>query len=528
MKETFFRCMTWLHTWSGLLVCWLLFLVFFAGTAAYYRSEISLWMQPEVHPAVPGSPLLTEKALSEALTQLEQKAPGKNWSITLPSDRLPVMSYSWSDNQRGGGGGRRGGGGGGNNRYFLDPVTAEPLDTPRATRGGDFLYRLHFDLHYMSAITGRWIVGFCSMFMLLAMISGIVIHKRIFKDFFSFRPGKGPRTWLDGHAASSVLSLPYHLMITYTGLITLMFVYMPWGAQSRYGDSEAFFNDWNRGGSEVVKASGEPAALASPAVLAQQLQGLMQQQTLRFMRIEHAGDRNARIIITPQMSRALMDGRPPIVLNGVTGEILQQGPTVVSGGREAQNLMIALHTGRFSSPWLRFLFFIAGVSGCFMIATGAMMWATKLRQKQKGKTSVGLWLVDKLNAGTFAGLPIGLACYFYANRLIPASLPQRADWEIHSLFAGWVVVTVLMLFGSSRKAWARIFMLTAVLYALLPVLNGWGSGFHLFTNIARQHYPLAGFDLMLLVIAAGYALAAYRLQHKATAETAVIRKEVLA
>lgn len=523
MKETFFRCMTWLHTWSGLLVCWLLFLVFFAGTAAYYRSEISLWMQPEVHQAVPNSPLLTEKALSEALTQLEQKAPGKNWSITLPSDRLPVMSYSWSDNQRGGGG-RRGGGG---NRYFLDPVTAEPLPAPRATRGGDFLYRLHFDLHYMSAITGRWIVGFCTMFMLLAIISGIVIHKRIFKDFFSFRPGKGPRTWLDGHAASAVLSLPYHLMITYTGLITLMFVYMPWGVQSSYGNSEAFFNDWNSS-SEVVKASGEAAPFVSTEILTQQLQALMQQQTLRFLRIEHAGDRHARIIITPQLSRALTAGRPPIILDGVTGEILQQGPAVASGGREAQNLMISLHTGRFAAPWLRFLFFIAGVSGCFMIATGAMMWATKLRQKLKGETSVGLWLVDKLNAGTFAGLPIGLACYFYANRLIPASLPQRADWEIDSLFAGWAVITLLMLFSSSRKAWARMFMLTAALYALLPLLNAWTSGFHLFNNFSRQHYPLAGFDLMLLVIAAGYAIAGYRLRNKAIAEVALTRKEVLA
>lgn len=68
MKETFFRCMTWLHTWTGLLVCWILFLVFFAGTAAYYRSEISLWMQPEVHQAVPSNPLLSEKALAAALT----------------------------------------------------------------------------------------------------------------------------------------------------------------------------------------------------------------------------------------------------------------------------------------------------------------------------------------------------------------------------------------------------------------------------------------------------------------------------
>ena len=57
----------------------------------------------------------------------------------------------------------------------------------------------------------------------------MITHKRIFKDFFTFRPRKGQRSWLDGHNAVGVLVLPFHLMITYTGLITLMAMYMPWG-----------------------------------------------------------------------------------------------------------------------------------------------------------------------------------------------------------------------------------------------------------------------------------------------------------
>ena len=44
MKEGFRQSMAWLHTWAGLLVCWILFLVFVAGTASYFRDEISLWM----------------------------------------------------------------------------------------------------------------------------------------------------------------------------------------------------------------------------------------------------------------------------------------------------------------------------------------------------------------------------------------------------------------------------------------------------------------------------------------------------
>ncbi|MDU7523532.1 MAG: PepSY-associated TM helix domain-containing protein, partial [Roseomonas mucosa] len=40
--------MAWLHTWSGLLVGWVLFAVFLTGTAAYLRPEISYWMRPEI------------------------------------------------------------------------------------------------------------------------------------------------------------------------------------------------------------------------------------------------------------------------------------------------------------------------------------------------------------------------------------------------------------------------------------------------------------------------------------------------
>ena len=53
MKEGLRQSMSWLHTWSGLLVGWLLFAIFLTGTTAYYRDEISLWMRPELHRQVP-------------------------------------------------------------------------------------------------------------------------------------------------------------------------------------------------------------------------------------------------------------------------------------------------------------------------------------------------------------------------------------------------------------------------------------------------------------------------------------------
>ena len=47
MKEGFRQSMAWLHTWTGLVVGWVLFFVFLTGTAGYVQIELTRWMQPE-------------------------------------------------------------------------------------------------------------------------------------------------------------------------------------------------------------------------------------------------------------------------------------------------------------------------------------------------------------------------------------------------------------------------------------------------------------------------------------------------
>ncbi|MGS0726352.1 PepSY-associated TM helix domain-containing protein, partial [Shewanella sp. 0m-11] len=238
MKDSFFRSMTWLHTWVGLLVCWVLLLVFFAGTLSYYRYEITLWSKPELHKNViqQYDSNLVANELTRAQNYLTEHAKNaRDWRVNFPTDRKPYMSYAWQTQPEEGQ--RRG--------KFIEhivPIEGDNLITDiRESKGGHFFYRLHFDLHYMPAKIARWIVGFCTMFMLIALISGIVIHKRIFKDFFSFRRNKSSRSWLDAHNVSSVLALPFHLMITYTGLVTLMVMYMPWGMMTAYdGDAKSF------------------------------------------------------------------------------------------------------------------------------------------------------------------------------------------------------------------------------------------------------------------------------------------------
>ena len=89
------QSMAWLHTWSGLLVCWVLFLVFCAGTASYFKDEITIWMKPELHGSL-NRKVSADDAAQRAIAYLQREAPAaERWFVTLPDDRNPAISMFW-------------------------------------------------------------------------------------------------------------------------------------------------------------------------------------------------------------------------------------------------------------------------------------------------------------------------------------------------------------------------------------------------------------------------------------------------
>lgn len=249
MKEGFRQAMAWLHTWAGLIFGWLLFAIFLTGTLAYFKDEITHWMQPEVQ----AHPLDDGRSLAVAQNYLQQQAPtAARWFITLPTRRDPGLSVMWQDKLEPGKRGTF-------IQKVLDPVTGQPVQA-RESKGGEFFYRFHFQLQ-MPYPWGRWLSTIAAMVMFVALITGIITHKKIFKDFFTFRPRKGQRSWLDGHNAVGVLVLPFHLMITYSSLVIFMSMVMPAPIVASYGDdSRAFF-------SELFPATDNPPALGQPGKL---------------------------------------------------------------------------------------------------------------------------------------------------------------------------------------------------------------------------------------------------------------------
>lgn len=498
------QTMSDLHTWAGLLVGWILYAMFLTGTVSYFKDETSQWMRPEAPPQ--RATVDAAQAAQRVAATLGALAAGSTqWSFDLPSDRSNVMSAFWRVPHATPG-----------KRAFQEGTfdASTGLRTKsRDTLGGEFFYRFHFQFYYMPPLWGRWIAGFCAMFMLVAIVSGVITHKKIFVNFFTFRGGKGQRSWLDAHNALSVFGLPFHAMITYTGLVTLMTLYMPWGAQTAFrtpaqrqamtAQRSAFI--------QPGKPSGKPAPLAPVDAMVRQAQARWGQDNVGRVTVTLPGDADARVAVSRGEAARVSMSPQYMLFDGVSGKLIDVKEHV-GGAAQTRGVLYALHLGRFSDLHLRWLYFLVSLGGAAMVGTGLVMWTVKRRQKLRdpARPHFGFWLVERLNIASIAGLSVAMTAYLWANRLLPVAMGDRANAEVNVFFAVWSAALLHAMTRPARRAWIELLGLAAALLALLPLLNAVTTQRPLWRSIAEGDWVFAGFELMLWVFAALHGLLAWR------------------
>ncbi|UMY18488.1 PepSY domain-containing protein [Methylobacterium organophilum] len=497
MRKGFRQSMAWLHAWSGLIVGWVLFAVFVTGTASYYRAEISRWMRPELSRSADTRPEALAAAAERGVAYLQVHAgEARAWFIGLPRPDSPVLDLFWRVRP-----------GAPPNRVTLDPESGAPV-AARDTRGGDFFYRFHFELH-MPPIWGRWVVGICAMIMLVALLSGIVTHRRIFADFFTVRrANSAQRGWLDAHNVTGVLALPFHLMITYTGIITLGLMYMPWGVTAAYkGDQQAFFAETG----QVTKPRpplGRPGTLAPVGPMVRQALADVQ-EPLERLTIGNPKDANATVVAVFEEPHGIVHQHPQVAFDGTTGAVIETLRGGLKPAAQTFTALVGLHEAHFAGAALRILFFLCGLMGCAMVATGLVLWSVARLPKAGEAKGFGLRLVQALNIGTVAGLPAGVAAFFLANRLLPAGLAGRAEGEIGAFFGAWILVALASLALPQRQAWSRMLAAAALLFLAVPVANALTVGLAVPASEFALH---RGFDLAMLALAAGLGVTALKVR----------------
>lgn len=524
-REGFRLAMSWLHTWAGLILGWLLFAIFLTGTLSFFKNELNLWMRPELHGLPPADAQVADKALAA----LRSKAPDATlWFMSLPDERDPAVTLGWR--------------GTGSSRFEtlrMNPQTGDVVTT-RDTMGGDFFYRFHFELRTAQkgrwTIQGRWVVGVATMLMFIALVTGIVTHRRFFKDFFTFRPTKGgQRAWLDAHNITGVLVLPFYLMITFSGLMIFHSLYMPSGIAAAYGtdkgvDSTTYFADMQ--GEKAERRARRGADDKSEPLPPIALQPIMAAASARWDggrigRLQARRDAQGRVVVavTRHDGDRLQYQPPRMLFDGTTGQALEQAdPT--SPAIQTYGVMYGLHIARFAGPGMRWVLFGFGVLGSLMIATGMVLWTVKrsaqgtTRAQARLKASsaahippstliqtpvhvpFGERLVAGLNIATLAGLPLACGVYLAANRLLPLEMAGRADAELAWFFSAWGVALLWALASTVVRShgwgWTGAMAAAGVVWLALPVINALTTDTHLGITLPAGEWMWASMDLSFL------------------------------
>jgi hypothetical protein len=115
---------------------------------------------------------------------------------------------------------------------------------------------------------------------------------------------------------------------------------------------------------------------------------------------------------------------------------------------------------------------------------------------------VGPWFAARLNVGTVAGFPMAILAFFYANRILPAPMPGRAEAEVSAFFWTWGAVLLFAMLRSPARAWREAFALLALGAAMLPILSFALTGRGLWAALFGRDWLFAGFDLTLFALAA--------------------------
>lgn len=504
MGATFRKSMGLLHTWAGVVIGSLLFAIFWMGTLSVFDREIDRWMMPDTRLEVPTSVVSLDAMVRPVAEQLASGSP--QWTINLPTERAPAIGLNYRDAS------------GRNIRRHIDAATGK-LAQDQGTHGGTgFIFPFHYSLHIKWKDVGYWLVGLAGMSMLAMLVSGVVIHKKIFREFFTFRPKKHvQRASLDLHNLTGVLALPFHFMVALSGLLIFFSIYFPWSVTAAYqGNKAAMFADvygtYNR------PKAGTPAPPASLDAMVKDAEArwsarLGEPARADFVRVVHPGDAAGFVQVRRIFpERTVTMDSEIIVYDAVNGSVLKEH--YAAPVRSAHAFLAGMHFIQFKHWTLRWLYFLAGLSGCIMIATGFLFWLEARRARHAKQGLAGVRLVEGLLIGSVTGIVIATLTFFVINRLLPLNIKfvgvERAALEMWAFYLVWIA-TFAHAWLRPGQSWREQTRAIAALSLLAVLLNWITTGANLPQAIAAGHRASAGMDLMLLGAAVLAIMAARRL-----------------
>lgn len=463
-----------LHSWIGILIGLFLFVVSFTGTAALFGEEIVPWENPSHRLSIPEDPIAFDPILQTVFAEIKADEGEISFlRVDPPQDMTPYYtlyaSYKDADGERT------------NIGRHWNASTGEVL-SGREDGMSHWIVNFHRYLMLPSSI-GLSIVGIAGIIMLVSAVTGIFIHGKIIREFFTLRLKRSQRLkWQDSHKVLGILGLPFSLMVAFTGaFLGVVSLLGPVIAVIAFqGNTEALFE-------KVIGApdapSGETAQMLSVDDIFKMRFPDTEITPVRVL-FENYGDKNAHydIFYDPEKKLATFE---IMSISGVTGEPVhsETGIAETTSALRVINAITPLHYASYGGIWLKWVYAFMGASLCIMIASGLMLWVERRQHGPEGHKSDRFYeIITRTNIGICFGFPLATIALFYHDKLYLGAETARLYWTGVTYFT--VVFGVLAFAFVQRnhyKTSKYLMVFCGALLLVLPLLNTITTGAELWT-----------------------------------------------
>lgn len=485
------------HTVSGIVLSFVLFVIFFCGAISLFRHELYQWENSmarfESSKKVDYNKVVNILKNNSVCLLLDQ-----GLSIIPPKIENPFIKVFYAEEQNGGEIKRK--------TASIDPRSYTfHNDLSQKTTLANTIYRLHY-LRQIPII-GIYISGFAGLFLIFAMVTGLFVHwKNIVEKFHAFQwKGSWKRIWAEGHISLGFLTLPIQFIYGVSGALLGLSILLLLPSLFLFGgDRNKVF--------EVIR----PEFAIQYDKEAPELQNTVSLNNLYKTISSTYPNFNVTRISLQNFNRE--DGTATLYYTDHKG-LMGDGTTVfnLKDATVAYNsipyqksyasstfaLLIKLHYVTFGGLALKIIYFILALITCYVITSGNMLWqAARNNKKYTDKQRKFHFQVTRVYLSITFSLVCATAIIFIGNKLIPLEMHNRVLYVNTIFFSGWLLIFLLGLLYKSFKSVTKFNLITlSILSFGVASINGLITGDWMWKTFKNHQYYVAYIDLIWAVTA---------------------------
>lgn len=511
-RET--KLMVAVHGWSGIGLGLLLYAVVLTGMAAVFAEEIGIWSAGHVE-----TRSAFERPVDSAVRKLAAQTPSRYYEgvdLFEVGDHNLGAFFHRHETDRDGTFVSRG------VYYQLDREgavaakregTGEEIFGPRNDDAlSSFLVDTHVRLHLPNP-WGLLLTGILGLAMLVAAISGLLIHRHLFKDIFTLR--RNSSTVLaerDRHSVAGTWSLPFAFILAFTGSFFSFFgtIGVPIVAMAAFGGNVQALNEAVFGNPGAVDR--RPVAMGSlDRIAADAIHRTGGAPT--FVTIENFGRADAKVTTFHDPKSGEIE---PVTLlyDGTTAQFDRAKPSIgtqPSAGGTLTAIMAPLHFGSFAGLLSKAVWFALGFAMCYVTLSGLQLWLARRREKaaalewlDRAVAVVGFGLPFALVAAAavfLIAMPLGSAVFWTPAAFVIASLgaiaggtalrsPGAVARGLKMMTGAVMIVLAPLRLATGGPDWSSAIMAGQPIVAMLDLAFVLGGGWLLWREWEKRRTPL--------------------------------------